>query len=39
VGDALRALVGGAEHHAAPIDLAAVVLAREYLAAHAYEQT
>jgi hypothetical protein len=31
--------VGGAEHHAAPIDLAAVVLAREYLAAHAYEQT
>jgi hypothetical protein len=39
VADALRALVGGAERHAAPIDLAAVGLARDYLAEHAYEQT
>jgi AraC-like DNA-binding protein len=38
VADALRAL-GGAERRAASIDLAAVGRARDYLAAHAYEQT
>jgi AraC-like DNA-binding protein len=39
VADALRVLGGVAERRAAPIDLAAVGLARDYLAAHAYEQT
>ena len=39
VADALRALAGQTERRAAPIDLAAVGLARDYLAAHACEQT
>jgi AraC-like DNA-binding protein len=39
VADALRALGGRAERSAAPIDFAAVGLARDYLAAHACEQT
>jgi AraC-like DNA-binding protein len=39
VADTLRILAGGGERRAPPIDLAAVKLARDYLAAHACELT
>jgi AraC-like DNA-binding protein len=39
LADILRSLGGQREHHRAAVDLRAVELAREYLAAHAREQT
>jgi AraC-like DNA-binding protein len=39
VADALRILSGRPDHHPATIDMGAVELARDYLAAHAREQT